>query len=57
MKIDFPTFLGIVSVSILCIFATSMIIFENNLHAIETAYSSSKNNVKINAQMLSEISQ
>jgi len=47
MKIDFPIFLGIVSVSILCIFATSMIIFENNLHSIDTAYSSFKNNVKL----------
>jgi hypothetical protein len=57
MNIDFPTFLGIVSVSILCIFATSVMIFENDFYPIEVADSSSTSKIEKYASTLSAINQ
>ena len=57
MKIDFPTLLGIVSVSIMCIFAISMIVFENDSHPIKITDSSPKIKIEKYADILSEINQ
>ena len=57
MKIDFPTFLGIISVSILCIFATSMMIFENGSHLTDVADYTVKGKMETYAHTLSEINQ
>lgn len=57
MNVDFPTLLGVVSVSFLCIFATSMIVFENDSYPIEIEDSSSKIKMEKYAVALSEINQ
>ena len=58
MKSDFPTILGICSVSILCILAVSIAIFGNNPYSIESIKSSnSKNDLEKDADILAEINQ
>lgn len=55
MKVNFPTVLGMITVSILCIFAVSMTVFGNDTYSIEVVDSSSKSNLERNAEILSEI--
>ena len=54
MKIDSPTILGIVTVSVLCIFAVNMAIFGDNASSIK-GIDSPKNNLERNAEILSEM--
>lgn len=55
MKINFPTILGIIAVSVLCVFAVSMAIFDGNVSSTKDIDSSSKNNLEKNGEILYEI--
>lgn len=55
MRIDFPTTLGLVTVSILCIFAVSIGIFGNDTFSVEVIDSSSINKFESDVELLVEI--
>jgi hypothetical protein len=57
MRIDIPTSLGIVVVSILCIFAIGITVFSNEPRMVSTNSLSSKNQPENDGKMLSEINQ